>query len=779
MPTNDFFAQKFPPSLRIADLRRQIAHHDCLYYEQAKPEISDREYDALYRELLDLEKDYPELIVPDSPTQQVGERSKKAAEVLEALDSFAQVVHCVPMQSLDNTYSEEEIAGFLDRLHRLLPEKEIPLTIEPKVDGVAIALLYEKGHLVRAATRGDGRVGDDVTRNIRTIAEVPVLLQGVAPAMLEVRGEVYLPKETFLRLNQERDEQGLPVFANPRNAAAGSLKQLDPSVVAGRGLSVLFYGFGALETGEAMPPPATQQEFFAWLKIWGLPTNPRIWTASNASEVMRAIRELGEIRQSFPFEIDGAVIKVDQIALHDSLGSTSKAPRWAIAYKYEPEQARTRLLDITVQVGRTGVLTPVAELEPVFVAGSTVSRATLHNEEEIARKDLRIGDWVLIEKAGDVIPAVADVLSAERDGSERLFVMPSHCPVCGAAVTRTEGEVAVRCTNVAACPAQLARRIDYFAQRKALDIESLGGIVAEKLVERTLVKGPLDLFDLKLEQLAKLNLGTDDKPRIFGVKNATKILAALQRAKTASLSRWIHALAIPDIGEQTGQDLADYFPDLPSLAVSSLLRDVVELGKAKADFDANKIGRNEEALSEAEKAARKQHQEEAKQRGNLIGKRLIEANFADSGAQDWQAKPKIGPVSAHSILHWAESDNGQSTLRRMRELNIEPLGKAVLTRNKGTNDSSVLCGKIFVLTGTLPTLSRDAAIALIREAGGSVNNSVSKNTDFLLAGESAGVKLDRAKELGIKILNEHEFLEMLASSHEIKNPPEEMQQNLL
>jgi DNA ligase (NAD+) len=464
MSTDDLFSMAADqggasgsPTSRIAELRRQISHHDRLYYEQAKPEISDREYDALYRELVDLERAHPEMISSDSPTQKVGGRPQGA---------FAQVKHLVPMQSLDNTYSSEEIGEFVERLRRLLPGEEIPFTIEPKVDGVAICLLYEAGRLVRASTRGDGTTGDEVTRNIRTIKSIPSKLHGKAPEVLEVRGEIYLPKETFARINEERDEQGLATFANPRNAAAGTLKQLDPNIVAERELSAVFYGFGEYQGG---PQPETMEEFFSLLEKWGLPINPRHWQASDAAGVMAAIEELGRIRRGFSFETDGAVIKANRIAQHERLGSTSKAPRWAIAYKYEPEQARTRLLDITVQVGRSGVLTPVAELEPVFVAGSTVSRATLHNVEEIARKDLRIGDRVLVEKAGDVIPAVVEVLTQERDGSEKVFHMPKHCPVCHAPVRRAEGEVAVRCTNPT-CVAQARRRIEYFAGRTAMDI---------------------------------------------------------------------------------------------------------------------------------------------------------------------------------------------------------------------------------------------------------------------------------------------------------------------
>ena len=534
---------------RITGLRKQITHHDRLYYEQAKPEISDREYDALYRELVDLERAHPELLTTDSPTQRVGGRPQGA---------FAQVRHLVPMQSLDNTYSAEEIGDFVERLQRLIPGEEIPFTIEPKVDGVAICLLYEKGRLVRAATRGDGTTGDEVTRNIRTIGVIPATLHGKAPDVLEVRGEVYLPKETFARINAERDEQGLPTFANPRNAAAGTLKQLDPNIVAERKLSAVFYGYGAVEPASALPE--RMEQFFGQLKSWGLPVNPRHWLARDASGVMDAIRELGAIRRDFPFETDGAVIKADRIEQHARLGSTSKAPRWAIAYKYEPEQARTRLLDITVQVGRSGVLTPVAELEPVFVAGSTVSRATLHNEEEIARKDLRIGDWVLIEKAGDVIPAVVKVLTEERDGSEKEFKMPTRCPVCGSAVSRAEGEVAVRCGNPA-CAAQSRRRIEYFANRTSMDIEGLGEAMVTQLCDAGLVTDVSDLYMLTADQLLPLER--------MGEKSVSNLLEAISVSRNQPLWRLLAALGIPHVGVTVARTLAASFGTLDRLAAAS------------------------------------------------------------------------------------------------------------------------------------------------------------------------------------------------------------------
>lgn len=661
---------------RIAELRRQIAHHDRLYYEQAKPEISDREYDALYRELVDLERARPELITPDSPTQRVGGRPQGA---------FAQVRHLVPMQSLDNTYSAEEIGDFVERLQRLLPGEEIPMTIEPKVDGVAIALLYEKGHLVRAATRGDGTTGDEVTRNIRTIGVIPAKLHGKAPDVLEVRGEVYLPKETFALINAERDEQGLPVFANPRNAAAGTLKQLDPNIVAERKLSAVFYGYGAAEPASALPE--RMEEFFRQLKAWGLPVNPRHWLARNAQEVMAAITELGTIRRDFPFETDGAVIKANRIAQHARLGSTSKAPRWAIAYKYEPEQAKTRLLDITVQVGRSGVLTPVAELEPVLVAGSTISRATLHNEEEIARKDLRIGDMVLVEKAGDVIPAVVKVLTEERDGSEKAFKMPAHCPVCGSAVSRVEGEVAVRCANPG-CAAQVRRRIEYFASRSSMDISGLGEAVVSQLCEAGLLHDVAGLYDLRAEQLLPLER--------MGEKSVTNLLSAIDASRNQPLWRLLAALGIPHVGVAVARTLASSLGTIDRLA--------------------------------------------------------------DASVEELCAVEEIGEIMASAIHGWFRDPSVVVLIEKLRAAGLnfgerDPKGEAPAAEGP-------LKGTTWVLTGTL-SIPREEAAEMIRAKGGKVSGSVSTKTTYLLAGEEAGSKLEKAEKLGVKVLSEEEFRNLL------------------
>lgn len=663
---------------RIAELRRRIAHHDRLYYEQAKPEISDRDYDALYRELVDLERAHPKLIAPDSPTQKVGGRPQGA---------FEQVRHLVPMQSLDNTYSAGEITDFVDRLQRLLPGEKIPMTIEPKVDGVAIALLYEKGHLVRAATRGDGTMGDEVTRNIRTIACIPAKLHGKSvPDTLEVRGEIYLPKETFARINAERDEQGLPTFANPRNAAAGTLKQLDPNIVAERKLSAVFYGYGKVEPESALPE--RMEEFFGQLKAWGLPVNPRHWLALNAGEVMEAIRELGEIRRDFAFETDGAVIKVDRIAQHARLGSTSKAPRWAIAYKYEPERAKTRLLDITIQVGRSGVLTPVAELEPVLVAGSTVSRATLHNEEEIARKDLRIGDRVLVEKAGDVIPAVVAILTADRDGSEKVFHMPKHCPVCHAPVSRTEGEVAVRCANPG-CAAQVRRRIEYFASRSSMDIAGLGEAVVAQLCEAGLLHDVAGLYDLRAEQLLPLER--------MGEKSVTNLLAAIEASKQQPLWRLLAALGIPHVGVTVARTLASSFGTIDRLSAAS--------------------------------------------------------------AEELCAVEEIGEIMASAIHGWFRDPEVAKLLGKLRAAGLN-FGERD-PKESAPAAEGPLKGTIWVLTGTL-SIPREEAAEMIRDKGGKVSGSVSAKTTYLLAGDEAGSKLTKAEKLGVKILNEAEFKNLIA-----------------
>ncbi len=710
---------------RIAQLREQIREHDRHYYEEAAPIISDREYDRLYKELVDLEAEFPQLVSPDSPTQRVGGKP---------LQAFAQIAHRMPMLSLDNTYSEEEVVNFYKRISRLLPDEKISVVIEPKIDGVAVSLLYENRRLRHAATRGDGSVGDDITQNIKTIRSIPERLHGSAPKVFEVRGEVYMDKHGFEKLNEERRKAGLPLFANPRNAAAGSLKHLDPSIVAKRPLGIVFYGTGAVEGIDL----EKHSELFPLLKKLGLPHSERWWRADSVDGILRAIRELDHIRQDFAYQTDGAVVKVDAFEQRERLGVTAKAPRWAIAYKYEAERVETRLLDIVIQVGRTGTLTPVAVLEPVLVSGSTVGRATLHNEDEIRRKDIRIGDTVVIEKAGEVIPAVVEVVKSKRPRGTTPFDFFKHlsgkCPVCGGPIRRDPQFVAWRCENLQ-CPAQTTRRVEFFAARGALDIETVGGIVADNLVERGLVRDPLDLFELKMEQLAKLNLGTQEAPRVFGEKNATKAIQAIERARTSPLSRWLFALAIPDIGKTTATQLARFHDNIDEVAHSQLLRDVLEYHK-------------------------KQKQ---KQEANEIAERLIKAGFAKRSKSKAEKKhgivTEVGPVVAQSVLDFFASAAGRKILQRLKQLGIQPKSEKVSAKKAA---ELPLAEKTFVLTGTLPSMTREEATEKIETLGGHVSSTVSKKTDYVLAGGEPGSKFDKGKQLGIRILDEAEFRKMLS-----------------
>jgi DNA ligase (NAD+) len=657
---------------RIAALRSEIDEHNRRYYEEAAPTISDRDYDRLYRELLDLEERYPQFITPESPTRRVGEAPLKA---------FSQIAHRVPMLSLDNTYSKEEVGAFYRRMEKLLPNEKIPVVVEPKVDGVAVSLLYEEGRLRYAATRGDGRTGDDITQNIRTIRSVPEQLKNGAPRLFEVRGEVFMTKDGFARLNAERSEAGLPVFANPRNSAAGSLKQLDPAITARRPLGVVFYGTGAVEGIEL----TQHSQLFALLKKLGLPCSERWWAAESLEQILQAIREIEKLRHDFVYETDGAVVKVDNFAQRESLGMTAKSPRWAMAFKYEAERVETKLLDILVQVGRTGVLTPVAVLEPIFVSGSTVSRATLHNEDEIKRKDIRIGDTVVIEKAGEVIPAVVSVRTDLRDGSERKFRMPAKCPVCSSKVVQDEGQVAIRCVN-AQCPAQLKRRIEHFASRGAMDIEGLGEAMVEQLVRRGLVNQVSDIYRLTNDDLAGVER--------MGQKSVANLLGAIERSKQQPLWRLLFGLGILHVGVSAARALADHFPNLDA---------------------------------------------------------LMEAT-----PEELQRIPDVGEVIGASIAQFFREPGNREMIEKLRaaglRLTSEP--KAV-----PAGDSKIK-GTTWVITGTLSRPRDEIAEEIIRH-GGKVSGSVSKKTSFVLAGEEAGSKLEKAKKLGIKIIAEEKFRELL------------------
>ncbi|MDB6066958.1 MAG: ligA [Pedosphaera sp.] len=668
---------------RHAKLVEEIRGHDHAYYVEAKPSISDQAYDKLYRELLDIEKEFPELITPDSPSQRVGG---------EPLTAFKPVQHLTPMMSLDNTYSQEEAREFVARVQKLLPGQTLEWIVEPKVDGVAINLRYEKGVFTCGATRGDGTTGDDVTANLKTIRSVPSRLHASGakvPEVMEVRGEVYLTKAGFARLNKERVAAEEEPFANPRNAAAGSLKQLDPKLVAKRPLDIVVYGIGKFEGSEEIPQHA---QMLAWLKSVGFRTPEKTWKCHSPEELIAAIDELDKIRHDFVYETDGAVIKLNSFALRERVGFTSKAPRWAMAYKYAAEQAETKLKAITIQVGRTGALTPVAELEPVFLAGSTISRATLHNEDELRRKDIRVGDTVTIEKAGEVIPAVVGVVLTKRTGKEVPFEFPKTCPECGSKVARTEGNgagegggVVWRCLNPD-CPAQTRGRIEHWCARGAMDIEGGGEVLSAQLVKSGLVHDVADLYKLTLVELTGLER--------MGEKSAKNFLDGIEASKTRDLWRLLFGLGILHVGAGVAKALGKSFATLDDLFASSF-----------------------EQLQ----------------------------NIED-----------VGEVIARSLVQWHDEPGNVKLIERLR--------KAKLNFNSALYHPSAalgaFAGKTFVLTGTLPTLKREEAAAKIEALGGKVSGSVSKKTDFVVAGEDAGSKLEKAQKLGVKIIDEAELLKM-------------------
>jgi DNA ligase (NAD+) len=707
------------PESRIRGLRGIIRHHDELYYNRATPEISDAEYDKLFRELEELERKHPEFHDPVSPTLRVGGTPLK---------EFQQVRHLVPMLSIDDVFEmgaealeksgaarpEQELIDFYQRLRKNLGREDIPVTVEPKIDGVAVSLLYRDGKLERAATRGDGTTGDDITQNVRTIRCIPLDLKvagasGSSPSLLEIRGEIFMPNEAFAAMNAERDEEGLPTFANPRNATAGTLKQLDPKIVANRPLAFLAHGLGAYE-GE---PLETEHDFHALLDSLGIPRNQPVITARNLDEVLAAVARINSHRHDLDYGTDGAVIKVLDRAEREQLGFTSRAPRWAAAYKFLPEQQETTLKDITIQVGRTGVLTPVAELEPVLISGSTVARATLHNQDEIDRKEIHIGAKVLVEKAGEIIPAIVKV-TKPLSGAKTFSIFDhvgGRCPSCGGPVSQEEGFVAWRCTNFQ-CPAQAVTRISHFASRKALDIDGLGETVAEALVRHGHCKTPLDLFDLTEETLANLNLGTDESPRRFGEKNAAKVLAALEEAKTKPLQRWLFAMGIRHLGESASRELARLHHDLTEIAGSPILAELLKDTRA-----------------------------DAKKKNELLAPLAITGD--------------VGPAVAETITAFFHSEAGKHVLSRLASLGIHPQSPVSHLQSP----SGPLAGKTFVITGTL-SIDRDAMKERIESLGGKVSGSVSAKTSYVLAGEGGGSKRDKAEKLGVKVIGEEDLERM-------------------
>lgn len=664
----------------LADLIRQ---HDRAYYVEGRPTISDQEYDRLYRELIDLERAHPPLATADSPSQRVG-----GAPVSQ----FAPVTHLLPMMSLDNTYSQTEVREFVQRLQRLLPGETLRWVVEPKVDGLAINLRYKNGILTLGATRGDGTTGDDITSNLRTLKTVPLRLKiSPAPALIEVRGEVYLPKAGFERLNAERLTAGEEVFANPRNAAAGSLKQLDPRITAKRPLALLTYALGENTLGLT-----SHTEVLAWLETVGFVTPQRTWVCNNVEELITAIEELDEWRHGLGYETDGAVIKLDTLALRDRAGVTSKAPRWAMAYKYASEQARTRLRSISIQVGRTGALTPVAELEPVLLAGSTVARATLHNEEDLRRKDVRVGDLVIVEKAGEVIPAVVGVVTEARTGAETVFEFPKACPECGSAVEKTATAggtgAAWRCINND-CPAQVRGRLEHFCARAAMDIEGGGEVLVAQLAKAGLARDVADLYQLKVEQVAGLER--------MGEKSARNFIGAVEESKRRDLRRLLIGLGILHVGVGTAKALGKRFAHLDDLRAAT-----------------------PEELAQTE---------------------------------------DIGEIIAESLSKWFADPRNQDLIERLRASGVNFASQNFVAETAAAL-TGPFAGKTVVLTGTLPSLTREEAAAKIEAAGGKVSGSVSKKTDYVLAGEEAGSKLEKARQVGVTIIDEPEFLRLLAGA---------------
>jgi DNA ligase (NAD+) len=688
---------------QLAKLREEIRRHEELYYVHDSPEISDREYDSLLERLQELERQHPELITNDSPTQRVGGRP---------VEGFAQVVHRRPMLSLDNSYNLDELRAFDLRCQRLADGRAVDYVAELKIDGLSLSLHYENQVLVRAVTRGDGRVGEDVSANARTIRSIPLRLRANGSSSktadsqsrisnlkskrgksdisnlkseiydVEVRGEAFIPRRVFERINAEREEQDEPRFANPRNAAAGTIRQLDPRITASRRLEMFAYD---LLAGERKPF-ATHWEALDWMEQAGLRVNPERVLCKSIDEVIAFADQMEAKRDELDYEIDGLVVKVNSTALQDEFGTTNKAPRWAIAYKYAARQAETKVVSIVVQVGRTGALTPVANLEPVVLAGTTVSRATLHNPDEVKRLGIRIGDWVLIEKGGDVIPKVLKVIEAKRTGAEKSFRMPRNCPVCGGEISRPEGEVVSRCI-AADCPAQLEGRLLHFASRRAMRIEGLGESLVHQLVESGKVHDAGDLYSLTLEDVAGLER--------MAKKSGSNLLAQIEASKQKDLANLIYALGLRHVGDRTATTLARQFGSL-------------------------------EALSKAT-------------------------------VEELDDVPEIGLTVAQSVRDWFDDEGNVALCERLAAAGVQT--KMETTRQQ-TDER--FAGKTFVLTGTLGSFTRDEARAAIEARGGRVSGSVSKKTDFVVAGEEAGSKLDKATELGVTVLDEEAFKKMLS-----------------
>ncbi len=655
---------------KIESLREQIRKHDYLYYVDNNPQISDNEYDKLFAELKKLEQQHPDLITSDSPTQRVGG---------QPIDGFKQVTHTIPMLSIDNTYSEEELRAFDRRVAKLLETNDYSYVVELKIDGLAMSLRYENGTLILGATRGDGSKGDDVTHNIKTIKAIPLKLQDTPPEILEVRGEVYMPKKAFAKLNEEKEKNGEPLFANPRNAAAGSLKQLDPKITAKRNLSFFAYSLG--QTSE--PIAESHYDSLQKLKKFGFPVNENTTKAKDIEEVIKFCEKFEKQRFTLDYQIDGLVIKVDRLEQRETLGTTGRAPRWCMSYKYAPEQATTKVLSIEVQVGKTGILTPVANFEPVQLAGTTVKRASLHNFDEVERLDIREGDTVIVEKAGEIIPQVVEVKKEHRHEKTKPFHPPTECPVCGANVEKDDNGVYIRCVS-SSCPAQLKEKLRYFAGRDQMDIENLGPALIEQLVDKGHVKDFSDLYKLDIFTMLSLDR--------MAQKSAENVLDGIDKSKSQTLARLLSALGILHVGQQNAEILAGHFGSIENLQKAT-----------------------EEELTNVD---------------------------------------QIGPVLAKSIYEYFHSKQNLAVIDKLLAAGVTPSAPQ-------EKSSAILADKIFVVTGTLEKFSRSEIEQIIKDNGGKVSSSVSKKTSFVVAGKEAGSKLDKASELGVNVISEKDFQQMI------------------
>jgi DNA ligase (NAD+) len=676
-----------PPEERLKQLRDLIRHHEERYYILNAPELSDEEFDRLLHELEALEAEYPDLVTTDSPTQRVAGRP---------IEGFATVEHLVPMLSLDNAYNDEELRAFDERVRRGagLGEQPVAYVAEMKIDGLSLALTYEDGRLVRGATRGDGVRGEEVTANVRTIRAIPLKLRGGPAGRIEIRGEVFLPRASFARMNREREEAQEPLFQNPRNAAAGTMRNLDPGLVSKRGLAAFTYQLvGAREL-------AHHAETLAAMRDWGLPVEPHWRRCVGLDEVAAFCQEWADKRRTLDFDTDGVVIKVDDLALREKLGTTAKFPRWATAFKFPAQQVHTRLLRIDVNVGRTGAVTPYAVLEPVFVAGSTVSMATLHNAEDLARKDIREGDTVVIEKAGDVIPkVVAPILSLRPEGAVP-WVMPTTCKECGSTLHRDEEEVVWRCDNPS-CPARIRRSLEHFASRSAMNVEGLGASLVDQLIEQNLVQDFASLYHLTPEQLENLVVAPRDPksdravPRKLG-KVGRNVFEQLERSKANDVSRLIYALGIRHVGEKAATTLARYFRKIDRIMTATV--------------------------------------------------------------EELQTAPEIGPVVAESVHDFASEPSNQQLVQRLAAAGVNT---ATSLPEPAVEPVGPLLGKTFVLTGTLASMTREEATDALERLGAKVSGSVSKKTNYLVAGADAGSKLEKARKLGVEVLDEDALRDLI------------------